>query len=69
MIFEVQKTRYTLNSEKSIRIVILITEFHMNKYSHLLPSVKPKSYIQEQMKTLQEGGIPDGLRTGIKELD
>ena len=41
----------------------------MNKYSHLLPSVKPKSYIQEQMKTLQKSGIPDGLRTGIKELD
>lgn len=41
----------------------------MDKYSHLLPSVKPKSYIQEQMKMLLKEGIPDGLRTGIDELD
>ena len=41
----------------------------MNTYSHLLPSIKPKSYIEEQMKKLRDGGIPDGLRTGISCLD
>ena len=47
----------------------MIKTFDMNTYSHLLPSIKPKSYIEEQMKKLRDGGIPDGLRTGIDSLD
>lgn len=41
----------------------------MKKYQHLLPLVKPKSLIIKEMEELQEKGIPDGLRTGVKSFD
>ena len=31
--------------------------------------VVPKSYIIEQMNTVCDSGIPDGLRTGVSSLD
>lgn len=41
----------------------------MEKYQHLLPTVKAKSYILKEMNELQESGIPDGLYTGVKAFD
>lgn len=41
----------------------------MDNITNITPMIKSKSYIMEEMKKLIDGGIPDGLRTDIKELD
>lgn len=41
----------------------------MENITNISPMIKSKSYIMEEMKEFLKNGIPEGLKTDIKELD